>query len=516
MAPQASNTGGAAGDDDGYRLPSTVYKAPSRDASQQNLVASEGENATAQQGGPVQPINGAATVNAGANANGTSVSNNQMNSNNINNANNVANNNVRGAGSVNQRSVSAPQTAIDSNGNVYVWTGSNQSSRSVSNGPWTEGFHQVMNQRQQQDGRGSIPAPIGTCRPGASITGNASSAFVKGATVQNGAASAPLPNINTPTTASSNAKTVAESVESAVEQQLASALAPLRFIANNLSQTLRATNQENSDFHEQNNTLSRQLDLQYRQIEQHSENANAQIRALLNLIESQTSNIQGIAQNNDNGHAHGQCASAETVSGLMNQMTQMVTAIPGYIVNVMEHSTQNATLPALYHAIRQAVQTTVQHAVQDAIQNHVQHTVQTMVQSTIQATIQEAMQISHDSLLRAVQDAAQNNLQGAQASMREATNTQTRNALEVVVGTQREAFDNVLRFHIQRSVEFGSEQTQVGTPDSSNAQTFGLDDMADAATVVEGTELPHEEKPAKKRGDKIKAFFKKVFKFGGK
>lgn len=536
MAPHANNTGGGEGSSgDDYRLPNTVYKAPSRATSEHNLIAPEGGNAAVQQGGPVQPINGAAII-AGADANGTSVSNN-LNANMIINGNNVANGNVSRTGSTGRRSVSAPLTTLDRNGVGFVWGGTNQHNRSLSTGPWTEGFSQVMNQRQQQNGRGCIPSPIGTCRPAANIAGTASSTLVGGATVQNGVASAPLPDTNTPTTSSSSsdAQSVAETVENVVEQQLASALGPLRFIINSLSQSIRATRQENSDFHEQNNILSRQLDLQYQQIQQHSDNANAQIRALLNLIETQTGNIQGNTQNNGQGVSAENndlvnqitqmvaatadtnddlvnqitqvvAATAETNNNLVDQMTQMVTAIPGYIVNVMQHSNQTATLPALYHAVRQAAGQIVQQAVRN-MQDTIQHDIQTAVQNH---------------LPRALQD--------LQASIREEVFTQTRDALEVVVGTQREAFDNVLRFHIQRSIESGSDQTQVGTPDSLNAETFGNyglglvdgtahhenfdEEMADTATAVDEAQLLDNEKPAKQCG-KIKAFFKKVFKFGG-
>ncbi|KAL3960133.1 hypothetical protein ACCO45_005250 [Purpureocillium lilacinum] len=507
MAPHANNTGGGEGiNGDDYHLPNTVYKAPSR-----------------------------------ADANGTSVSNN-LNANMIINGNNVANGNVSRTGSTGRRSVSAPLTTLDRNGVGFVWGGTNQPNRSLSTGPWTEGFSQVMNQRQQQNGRGCIPSPIGTCGPAANIAGTASSALVDGGIVHNGAASAPLPTADTPTTPSSDAQTLAETVENVVEQQLASALGPLRFVINSLSQTLRDIRQENSDFHEQNNILSRQLDLQYQQMQQHSDNANAQNRAELNLIETltnvietQTNNGQGNVQDNNRGN--GQGATAETNNGLVNQMTQMVAATPRYMSSVMQHLTMTAMLPALSQALQQsvlqAVQTTVQLAVQDTVQdtnNMVQHSVQlavresvqdirNMVQHSVQAAVRDSVQNIHDMVQQSVQAAAY-----------EAATTQTRNALEVVVGTQREAFDNVLRFHIQRSIESGSEQTHLGTPDSSNAETFGNyglglvdgtahhenfdDDMADTATAVDEAQLLDNEKPAKRCG-KIKAFFKKVFKFGG-
>ena len=531
MAPHANNTGGGEGSNgDDYHLPNTVYKAPSRAASEHNLIAPEGGNAAVQQGGPVQPINGAAII-AGADANGTSVSNN-LNANMIINGNNVANGNVSRTGSTGRRSVSAPLTTLDRNGVGFVWGVTNQPNRSLSTGPWTEGFSQVMNQRQQQNGRGCIPSPIGTCRPAASIPGTASSTLVGGGTVQNGVASAPLPDTNTPTTSSSSsdAQSVAETVENVVEQQLASALGPLRFIINSLSQSIRATRQENSDFHEQNNILSRQLDLQYQQIQQHSDNANAQIRALLNLIETQTGHIQGNTQNNGQGVSAETnndlvnqitqmvAATADTNDDLVNQITQMVSATPRYMSSVMQHLTMTAMLPALSQALQQSVQQSVLQAVQA--------TVQRAVQTTVRLAVQDAVSNIQNMVQHAVQEGIQSNV----AAVYEAATTQTRDALQAVVGTQREAFDNVLRFHIQRSIESGSEQNHLGTPDSSNAETFGDyglglvdgtahlenldDDMADTATAVDEAQLLDNEKPAKRCG-KIKAFFKKVFKFGG-
>ncbi|OAQ88476.1 hypothetical protein VFPFJ_06941 [Purpureocillium lilacinum] len=540
MAPHANNTDGGEGSNgDDYRLPNTVYKAPSRAASEHNLITPEGGNAAVQQGGPVQPINGAA-INTGPDANAASVSNN-LNANMIINGNNVANGNVSHTGSTGRRSVSAPLTTLDRNGVGFVWGGTNQPNRSLSTGPWTEGFSQVMNQRQQQNGRGCIPSPIGTCHAAANIAGTASSTLVDGGIVQNGAASAPLPTADTPTTPSSDAQTLAETVENVVEQQLASALGPLRIIINSLSQSIQATRQENSDFHEQNNILSRQLDLQYQQIQQHSDNANAQIRALLNLIETQTGNIQGNTQNNGqsvstetNNDLMNQitqmvaatadtnddlvsqitqmvAATAETNDGLVNQMIQMVAATPRYMSSVMQHLTMTAMLPVQTQALQQSVL--------QAVQATVQHAIQTTVRLAIQDAVQNTVQNIHDTVQQSVQAAAY-----------EAATTQTRNALEVVVGTQREAFDNVLRFHIQRSIESGSDQTQVGTPDSLNAETFGNyglglvdgtahhenfdDETADTATALDEAQLLDNEKPAKRCG-KIKAFFKKVFKFGG-
>ncbi len=53
-------------------------------------------------------------------------------------------------------------------------------------------------------------------------------------------------------------------IEHAVEEKIAEAIGPLRL-------NLRRMDRENCDFHEQNDTLSRQIDLHYKSIEKHSE-----------------------------------------------------------------------------------------------------------------------------------------------------------------------------------------------------------------------------------------------------
>ncbi|KAF4512322.1 hypothetical protein G6O67_001480 [Ophiocordyceps sinensis] len=81
---------------------------------------------------------------------------------------------------------------------------------------------------------------------------------------------------------------IREIIEEAVEQQAAAALAPLRVVVNELNKVIQAASQENSDLREQNDTLSRQIDLHYRDIQQHSEIASTHIRALTNLVSAHT------------------------------------------------------------------------------------------------------------------------------------------------------------------------------------------------------------------------------------
>ncbi|KAJ6441949.1 Broad-range acid phosphatase DET1 [Purpureocillium lavendulum] len=527
MSPQEANTNGAGGGNgDDYRLPNTAYQTPSRKSSQQTLVASDGEQTTtnAQQGGPVQhPMNGA-SVN-GASINGASVSN----VSNTNNANNVANN-ANSAGNGGRRSVSSPHPVLTRiQDGFYAWN--NNSTPDIGLGPYTNGFNRAMAQRQEeQRARGCVPAPIGTsCRPTANGNGTCASELANGTTVQSGAASAPLLGSNmTATTPVDN--NVREGIENAVEQQVSEALGPLRFIAANLGNLVRNVGQENSDFHEQNNTLSRQLDLHYEQINQQSEHANAHVRTLLNLIENQSSNGQG---------------TADSINSLVTQMTQMIASVPGYLGSVLQHSTQTGLLPALYRAVQETVQTNVQHAVQDAVQNNVQYPVQDIIQATMQTATQDAIVNLQDTVHLAVQNELQTTVQHtiqanvqqavqtAIHSLQEALTDEMRNAIELVVSTQRQAFDNVLRFHIQRSVEFEREQAQRGVGSNFGAQAFGGDEYslaqgndclesadvdagADTENGTEDAQLLENEKPAGKGCGKVKAFFAKLFKFGRK
>ncbi|PHH71712.1 hypothetical protein CDD80_5050 [Ophiocordyceps camponoti-rufipedis] len=96
---------------------------------------------------------------------------------------------------------------------------------------------------------------------------------------------------------------VEDAVEEAVEHQVAEALGPLRLIVKDLTdvgnvlgnvieQASNESSREWEDLHEQNDVVSRQIDLQYRDIAQHSEMSRAQLRAQAKLVESQGSLVE--------------------------------------------------------------------------------------------------------------------------------------------------------------------------------------------------------------------------------
>lgn len=312
--------------------------------------------------------------------------------------------------------------------------------------PYTAGFKRVMDEYNAKVKNEFLPAPTGTVHPvrnGISVTAPRS---VSASVVQGGPVSSLSSPVNTstislpellnsakntekqaaPVYATSSpvetpltplfSPTIHERIENAVESQVAEALAPLRFIAGKLSDAVRAIAQENSDFHEQNNTLSRQLDLQYGQIQQQAEHATAHVRALLNLIEAQSSIKHNGANAMGDANAH---------------MTQMVTALPGYLGTVLhrsvlqltEHSTiamQQAlqpTLQSLQHNARivqhavQSVQGTVQQTLEQSLAKTVQQVVQQNFQQAIQYTIQQTIHRTHQQTLRQSSEVIQKTVQ---------------------------------------------------------------------------------------------------------
>ncbi|ODA81633.1 hypothetical protein RJ55_00134 [Drechmeria coniospora] len=111
--------------------------------------------------------------------------------------------------------------------------------------------------------------------------------------------------------------------------------------------TVTATAQENADFHEQNNTLSRQLDLQYHQIRQHSENTSSQISALLHLIETQSTVGQGVTN------------SLNILNNVASQLTHAVTNVPHFVGNLV----QSSVAPTVQKIVSRGTQTTLDLAI---------------------------------------------------------------------------------------------------------------------------------------------------------
>lgn len=117
-------------------------------------------------------------------------------------------------------------------------------------------------------------------------------------------------------------------VEHVVEQTMADASAPLRTNIGRLDH-------QAADFRDQNDTYSRQLDLHYRNIEQHSAQCSGTINALNAMFEPQTKNIQATADN------------LILVSSLANSLSQLVVNLPTAINQVVSKTVQYQTQEAI-------------------------------------------------------------------------------------------------------------------------------------------------------------------------
>ncbi|KAL6801861.1 hypothetical protein J3E68DRAFT_423741 [Trichoderma sp. SZMC 28012] len=131
-------------------------------------------------------------------------------------------------------------------------------------------------------------------------------------------------------------------IEQAVEEKMASAMGPLRLNINRLDDSLESIRhqenalndlqshfrREHSDIRDQNDTMSRQLDLHYRTVEQHSEEFKSQSRTMHTMIGAQADNI------------------AATIN-MVNHLSQVVTNLPLAINQVVHNAVQQQTQLAI-------------------------------------------------------------------------------------------------------------------------------------------------------------------------
>ncbi|POR34130.1 Uncharacterized protein TPAR_05646 [Tolypocladium paradoxum] len=437
------------GNGENHLLPSIFGGEQSRKSSQQTLSSQDGDNAT-QQGGPVR------TIAPGANGNRRSVSANAH----------------RGG------PIPPPATV---------------GAARLRNNAWTPGFERAMNNFENA-GRASIPAPIGTGRPtpGANNIGRSVSAAQQGTSAQaanNYSARLDLGLIR-------------DGIENAVEQQVADALGPIRLMTNNLTDTVhalgsirQAINQENDDLHEQNDVLSRQIDLQYRDIQQNSETANAHVRALAGLIEahghsdlSTNAHVRALANLVETHTQINQVATenANVTAALVNQLTQVAANLSQVV----------ATLPAyIGHVVNQAFALEYQGS---------------------SALIIAAQREAFDNIF-----GFYNQQQGELESRREAI-IQELNAMEFAyqnagvempVAPHQGPEDSVIAEEESIKQEEGSETAvEESVKQEAGAEMIAKRDIKQE----EDAEVTREEKPARKVGEKVKAFFKKILRFGRK
>ncbi|RFU80937.1 hypothetical protein TARUN_1222 [Trichoderma arundinaceum] len=102
----------------------------------------------------------------------------------------------------------------------------------------------------------------------------------------------------------SNANEIIYSIiEQAVEEKISDALSPLRLNINRLDDSLESMGslqthlrREHTDIRDQNDTMSRQLDLHYRTIEQNIEEFRSQSKTMNTMIETQTTMVNHLSQ----------------------------------------------------------------------------------------------------------------------------------------------------------------------------------------------------------------------------
>ncbi|KAK3191318.1 hypothetical protein K4F52_002528 [Lecanicillium sp. MT-2017a] len=138
-------------------------------------------------------------------------------------------------------------------------------------------------------------------------------------------------------------------IEHAVEEKIAEAIGPLRL-------NLRRMDRENSDFHEQNDTLSRQIDLHYKSIEKHNDVLDNLSSAQARAIETQAKLTQHATENI--------CQTTANLSHATENLSQTNEnlSLATSLVTQLAHLTAN--LPSSIH---QAVADSVQEQVQLAI-----------------------------------------------------------------------------------------------------------------------------------------------------
>ncbi|KAL7795260.1 hypothetical protein V8C37DRAFT_408910 [Trichoderma ceciliae] len=127
----------------------------------------------------------------------------------------------------------------------------------------------------------------------------------------------------------SNAREIIYSIiENAVEEKMADAVGPLRLNVSRLNESLASFHRENTDIHDQNDTMSRQLDLHYRTIEQNVDEFRSQSKTMNTMIGAQADNL------------------AATIN-MVSHLSQVVTNLPMAINQVVHTAVQQQTQSAI-------------------------------------------------------------------------------------------------------------------------------------------------------------------------
>ncbi|RDA83406.1 hypothetical protein CP532_4821 [Ophiocordyceps camponoti-leonardi (nom. inval.)] len=220
-------------------------------------------------------------------------------------------------------------------------------------------------------------------------------------------------------------------VEEAVEKQVAEALGPLRLIAKNLLQVIELaeqaaektslaakqtrlaaeeTSRETSDFHEQNDIMSRQIDLHYRDIQQHADLASAQLKALTNLVNAQTSladNLVKVQASQINNLVAAQTSQVNNLVVAQNTQVNSLVAAQSTIADTHTKITQSANdnLTATCQLVSHLSQVIAS----------LPSSIDKMVQNAIDSTLKDAVAKTTESALSQVVAAHQRSLEAFEA-----------------------------------------------------------------------------------------------------
>ncbi|KJZ80378.1 hypothetical protein HIM_00228 [Hirsutella minnesotensis 3608] len=235
------------------------------------------------------------------------------------------------AGSSLERGVESKQRSVSANARPGVSSETAAPTETAENTAksrqtiWTPGFQRTMQQLKEP----AHPANQPSLRQNPPV-----------ARIFARSASASVPGLKTDSvSARSDISEIKEAIEDVVEKQVAEALGPLRLIVTDLKNVIESVGRENSDLNEQNDILSRQIDLQYRDIQQHSEMASSHVRALTNLVEAHTRMDQSA---NDN---------LATTCNLIGYLSQLVVNLPQSLNQVVHDSVNQAAQDALGHVM---------------------------------------------------------------------------------------------------------------------------------------------------------------------
>ncbi|RCI16168.1 hypothetical protein L249_2356 [Ophiocordyceps polyrhachis-furcata BCC 54312] len=250
----------------------------------------------------------------------------------------------------------------------------------LSDRSWTPGFEKAMEELRNRDRLGLVAEAL-TKRGDVSVVGGCADdasalSLEEDTTLVDPVTPVSLVDIQEIRSA------VEGAVEEVVEKQVAEALGPLRLIAKNLGQVtelanvaaketrlaVEETSRENSDLHEQNDIMSRQIDLHYRDILQHADLASAQLKALTNLVNAQTSLADNLVKVQANQINNLVAAQASQVNALADTHTKIMQSANDNLTatcQLVSHQSQAvANLPI---SIDKTVQNAVDSAVKDAV-----------------------------------------------------------------------------------------------------------------------------------------------------